>query len=189
MPGHTEDFGKYGARGERGSDAAADQLDTLAGGIKSPITTRRGLTARLRYLTRSPAGRRAMREAGITATDRTIKRWLAGTQHPNKANLARIQTAYTTLRRTNVARYLLRRLNADGGTRIEIHPLDQSGVPGPYRRTLEFRVLNIRSWDAIITAWAAGDTAALDAAWMDKMTDLGSQWGKYEYVTAVGFAA
>lgn len=189
MPDRTHDFGHYGARGERGSEAAARVLDSLAGYIASPVTTPRGLFARLRYLTRSAAGHDAIREAGITVTPRTLKAWLDGRQRPNKANLAKIDTAYRTLRRHNVARYLLGRLNAGGGTRVEIHPLDQSHVPIPHQRVLEYRRLNIRNWDAIIGAWAASDTRALDDAWTDQIVNLGSQWGKYEYVTSVGFAA
>lgn len=189
MPGRTDDFGRYGAQGERGSQAAARVLDSLAGGIASPVTTRRGLSARLRYLTRSKAGHQAMQEAGITVTLRTLKAWLAGKQRPNKANLAKIDTAYWTLRRKNVAKYLLRRLNANGGTRVEIHPVDQSHVPIPRQRILEYRRLNIRHWDAIVDAWMRGDTRALDDSWIDQMVNLGSQWGKYEYVTSVGFAA
>ncbi|GGN44956.1 transcriptional regulator [Streptomyces fuscichromogenes] len=189
MPDRTHDFGHYGAKGERGSEAAARVLDSLAGYIASPLTSPRGLSARLRYLTRSAAGHNAIRQAGITVTPRTLKAWLTGTQRPNKANLAKIDTAYRTLRRHNVARHLLRRLNANGGTRVEIHPLDQSHVPAPHQRVLEYRRLNIRTWDAIIDAWSQGDPQALDSAWIDQIVNLGSQWGKYEYVTSVGFAA
>ncbi|GAA2238336.1 transcriptional regulator [Streptomyces nogalater] len=189
MPDRTHDFGLYGARGERGSQAAARVLDSLAGGITSPVTSRRGLTARLRYLTRSPAGRHAMREAGLTITPRTLRAWLGGKQRPNRNNLEKIDTAYRTLRRRNVAGHLLRRLNANGGTRVEIHPLDQSRVPDPRQRVLEYRRFNIRAWDAIIDAWARNDPRALDDAWIDQIINLGSQWGKYEYVTSVGFAA
>jgi hypothetical protein len=188
MPDRTHDFGRYGAEGRRGSEAAAGVLDSLAQGIASPVTTRRGLAARLRYLTRSQPGRDAMREAGIAVTRRTLKAWLEGRQRPNRANLAKIDTAYWTLRRQNVARYLLGRLNANGGTRVEIHPLDQTRVPVPHRRVLEYRRLNIRHWDAIVNAWSRGDTQSLDNAWIDQMVNLGSQWGKYEYVSSVGFA-
>ncbi|MCG0068728.1 transcriptional regulator [Streptomyces tricolor] len=189
MPDRTQDFGHYGARGARGSEAAARVLDSLASGIASPVTTRRGLAARLRYLTRSAAGHDAMRDAGLTVRPRTLKAWLAGTQRPNTANLAKIDAAYRALRRRNVARYLLARLNANGGTRVEIHPLDQSQVPIPRQRVLEYRRLNIRTWDAIVDAWSRGDMRALDDAWIDQIVNLGSQWGKYEYVTSVGFAA
>ncbi|NEB94682.1 transcriptional regulator [Streptomyces bauhiniae] len=189
MPDRTHDFGHYGADGQRGSEAAARVLDSLTGGITSPPTTTRGLKARLRYLTRSTAGHDAIQEAGITVTPRTLKAWLAGKQRPNKANLTKIDNAYRALRRRNVARYLLQRLNANGGTRVEIHPLDQSHVPIPHQRVLEYRRLNIRNWDAIIDAWSKNQPRALDDAWIDQIVNLGSQWGKYEYVTSVGFAA
>ncbi|MFI6254187.1 transcriptional regulator [Streptomyces sp. NPDC051016] len=188
MPDRTHDFGHYGAQGQRGSQAAARVLDALAGYIASPVTASRGLAARLRYLD-TAAGRNAMRQAGITVTPRTLRAWLTGRQRPNRANLARLDTAYRALRRHNVARYLLRRLNAGGGTRVEIHPLDQSHVPIPHQRVLEYRRLNIRTWDAIIDAWTTADARALDDAWIDQIVNLGSQWGKYEYVTSVGFAA
>lgn len=190
MPDRTRQFGLYGAHGEKGSQAAARVLDRLAleGGIASPVTSRRGLRARLRYLDSAP-GRRALQAAGITVTPRTLKRWQRGEQRPNAANLARLDAAYTAHRRRNVARHLLRRLNARGGTRVEIHPLDQSAVTDPRRRSLEFRRLRIRRWDAIVIAWQAGDEAALADAWETEIVDLGSEWGKYEYVTSVGFAA
>ncbi|MFD4542114.1 transcriptional regulator [Streptomyces bauhiniae] len=189
MPDRTHDFGHYGADGQRGSEAAARVLDSLTGGITSPPTTTRGLKARLRYLTRSTAGHDVIQEAGITVTPRTLKAWLAGKQRPNKANRTKIDNAYRALRRRNVARYLLQRLNANGGTRVEIHPLDQSHVPIPHQRVLEYRRLNIRNWDAIIDAWSKNQPRALDDAWIDQIVNLGSQWGKYEYVTSVGFAA
>lgn len=54
--------------------------------------------------------------------DRTPKAWQSGKRRPSKVNLERIGTAYRTVRRQNVAAPLLRRLNAGGGTRVEIHP-------------------------------------------------------------------
>ncbi|MGW0737701.1 transcriptional regulator [Streptomyces sp. NPDC002851] len=189
MPDRTKDFGKYGARGRRGGEAVADQLDRLVEGIASPVTTKRGLLARLRYLTRTPHARAAAREAGLTVTDRTLRAWPAGQRTPTKANLSRIDEAYWALRRRNVARYLLVRLNARGGTRVEIHPLNQSQVDRRFQRFLEYRTLNIRRWDRISRAWAAGDTEALHDEWCDEIPELGSQWGQYEYVTNIGFAA
>ncbi|MEV5959719.1 transcriptional regulator [Streptomyces sp. NPDC051987] len=190
MPDRTIDFGKYGARGIKGHQAVARRLDALAGYIATPITARRGLLARLHYLTRTDHARTAARAAGLTATPRTIRAWLAGTRSPSRASLAAIEQAYRTVRRENVARYLLARLNRDGrGTRVEIHPLDQSGVFHPHQRVVAFRTMNVRRWDRIIAAWAADDDAALDEAWVDQVVDLGSQWGQYEYVTNIGFAA
>ncbi|WP_129312279.1 transcriptional regulator [Streptomyces sp. L2] len=191
MPERNIEFGRYGARGIKGYEAVARQLDTLANFIATPITQRRGLLARLHYLTRTSHARDAAREAGLTVTDRTFKAWLDGKRTPSRKNLERIESAYRTVRRHNVARYLLARLNREGrGTRVEFHPLNQSQVPGPRQRVLSFRALNVRHWDRIIEAWAAGDDQALDDAWInDAVVDLGSEWGQYEYVTNIGFAA
>ncbi|MGW2964445.1 transcriptional regulator [Streptomyces sp. NPDC001220] len=166
-------------------------MDVLAGYVATPITARRGLLARLHYLTRSDRARAAAREAGLTATPRTIRAWLAGTCSPSRANLAAIEQAYRAVRRENVARYLLARLNRDGrGTRVEFHPLNQSQVSRPHQRAVEFRTLNVRRWDRIVAAWVADDDDALDHAWVDDaVVDLGSPWGQYEYVTNIGFAA
>ncbi|WP_369383943.1 transcriptional regulator [Streptomyces sp. cg36] len=189
MPDHSNEFGKYGARGIKGSEAVGRVLDSLAGGIATPVTVRRGLLARLHYLSRTPHAWAAAKEAGLTVTDRTLKAWLAGTRNPSRVNLERIDRAYRAVRRHNVARHLLRRLNAAGGTRVELHPLNQSQVPRPRQRVVEYRSLNVRRWDRIVAAWSTDDPEALDAAWTLVIEDLGSQWGQYEYVTNVGFAA
>jgi hypothetical protein len=65
----------------------------------------------------------------------------------------------------------------------------RSQVDRPRQRAVEFRTMNVRRWDRIVAAWAAGDDQGLDDAWVDQVVDLGSQWGQYEYVTNVGFAA
>lgn len=187
MPERNLDFGKFGARGIKGHEAVARQLDALAGYIATPITARRGLLARLHYLTRTDHARASARAAGLTVTGRTLRAWLNGTRTPSRASLKAIEQAYRTVRRENVARYLLARLNR--GTRVEIHPLNQSQVDRPHQRALEYRSMNVRHWDRIVAAWAAGDDQELDDAWVDKVVDLGSQWGQYEYVTNIGFAA
>ncbi|MER5618683.1 transcriptional regulator [Streptomyces sp. NPDC002215] len=191
MPERIIDFGKFGARGIKGSDAVIRQLDDLAGGIVTPVTARRGLMARLHYLTKTDHSLAAARDAGLTVTDRTLQAWLEGTRRPSKANLERIDAAYRTVRSRNVARHLLARLNREGrGTRVEIHPLNQSQVARPLQRVVGYRTLNVRRWDRIVEAWAAGDLQGLDDEWTtDVLPDLGSQWGQYEYVTNIGFAA
>ncbi|MFQ6143082.1 transcriptional regulator [Streptomyces seoulensis] len=190
MPERNKQFGLYGAQGIKGHQAVARQLDALAGYIATPVTARRGLLARLHYLTRSDHARARAHAAGLTVTDRTLRAWLAGKRSPSKANLERVERAYRTVRRENVARYLLARLNRQGrGTRVEIHPLNQSQVDRPRQRVVEFRTLNIRHWDRIVQAWVADDERGMDDAWVDQIVDLGSQWGQYEYVTNVGFAA
>ncbi|MFI9796743.1 transcriptional regulator [Streptomyces sp. NPDC052302] len=191
MPERNLEFGKYGARGLRGHEAVARRLDALAGFVATPITQRRGLLARLHYLTRTEHARRAARAAGLTVTDRTLNAWLAGRRNPSRRNLENIEAAYRSVRRHNVARYLLARLNREGrGTRVEFHPVNQSQVDRPRQRVVEYRTLNVRHWDRIVEAWARDDAAALDEAWVNDATvDLGSEWGQYEYVTNIGFAA
>ncbi|KUL71055.1 MULTISPECIES: hypothetical protein [unclassified Streptomyces] len=191
MPERNLEFGKYGARGLRGHEAVARRLDALAGFVATPITQRRGLLARLHYLTRTEHARRAARAAGLTVTDRTLNAWLAGRRNPSRRNLENIEAAYRSVRRLNVARYLLARLNREGrGTRVEFHPVNQSQVDRPRQRVVEYRTLNVRHWDRIVEAWARDDAAALDEAWVNDATvDLGSEWGQYEYVTNIGFAA
>ncbi|MFG3532716.1 transcriptional regulator [Streptomyces sp. NPDC047917] len=191
MPERNIDFGKFGARGIKGSDAVIRQLDDLAGGIVTPVTARRGLMARLHYLTKTDHSLAAAKDAGLAVTDRTLQAWLKGTRRPSKANLERIDAAYQAVRRRNVARHLLARLNREGrGTRVEIHPLNQSQVARPLQRMVEYRTMNVRRWDRIVEAWAAGDVQGLDDEWTtDVLPDLGSQWGQYEYVTNIGFAA
>ncbi|GHE62262.1 hypothetical protein GCM10014715_14800 [Streptomyces spiralis] len=191
MPERNIEFGTYGARGIKGHEAVARQLDALAGFVATPITARRGLLARLHYLTRTDHARQAAREAGLTVTDRTLRAWLDGKRSPSRKNLARIQAAYRMVRRQNVARYLLARLNREGrGTRVEFHPLNQSQVGRPRQRVVSYRTLNVRHWDRIVEAWANDDEEAMDDAWVsDAVVDLGSEWGQYEYVTNIGFAA
>ncbi|MGV9886933.1 transcriptional regulator [Streptomyces sp. NPDC003395] len=191
MPERNLEFGRYGARGIKGHEAVARQLDALANFVATPITARRGLLARLHYLTRTEHARQAAREAGLTVTDRTLRAWLDGRRSPSRKNLERIEAAYRTVRRHNVARYLLARLNREGrGTRVEFHPLNQSQVTRPRQRVITYRTLNVRRWDRIVEAWADDDAEALDDAWIsDAVVDLGSEWGQYEYVTNIGFAA
>ncbi|NGO74402.1 transcriptional regulator [Streptomyces sp. YC504] len=191
MPERTQEFGKYGARGAKGSELVGRKLDDLAGYFATPVTAPRGLMARLHYLTRTANARNAARAAGLTVTDRTLKAWLDGKRSPSARNLQKIEAVYRTVRRHNVAAHLLKRLNRAGrGTRVEIHPLNQSGVSRPQQRVVPFRDMNVRRWDAIVAAWAAGDAAGLDTAWTDHvLPDLGSEYGAYEYCTAIGFAA
>ncbi|MFD8573333.1 transcriptional regulator [Streptomyces sp. NPDC059639] len=191
MPDRNLEFGAYGAQGVKGHEAVARQLDRLAGFIATPVTAQRGLMARLHYLTRTDHARAAARDAGLAVTDRTLKAWLDGKRQPTRRNLERIDVAYRAVRRANVARHLMARLNRQGrGTRVEFHPLNQSQVSRPRQRVIDYRTMNVRRWDRIVQAWSVGDGAALDDAWVnDVVVDLGSQWGEYEYVTAIGFAA
>lgn len=188
MPERNLEFGKYGARGIRGSEAIARQLDRLVGYIRTPITQARGLRARLAYITGSKARREQAIAAGLTP--KSLSAWQRGVRKPNRASLQRIEETYRAMRRRNVQRDLIRRLNRGGrGTQVEFHPVNQSAVRQSHVRPVEMRRLNIRRWDDMVRAWAEDNDDQLHDAYIDQITDLGSQWGQYEYVTNVGFAA
>ena len=91
MPERNIEFGKYGARGIEGRAAVARQLDDLAGYIATPVTARRGLLARLHYVTRSDHALDAARVAGLTVTDRTLRAWLTEARSPSRKNLERVE--------------------------------------------------------------------------------------------------
>jgi len=181
----------YGMRGTLSAQLAAERLDRAARAIASPVTTRRGLAARLNYLTRHRGGHQALRDAGVTVTPRTLRNWQRGTTSPSPANRQRIDDAYLRLRRKNLAPTLARRLNNDGrGTRVELYPHDQTAVDAPRRRgnVTGHRTVNCRHWEHIAAAWADQDPTALKDAWQDAvLEEVGSDWGAYEYSTAVGF--
>ncbi|WP_406110579.1 transcriptional regulator [Streptomyces sp. NBC_01003] len=191
MPARNPEFGKFGARGIKGYEAAARQLDQLAGFIATTVTQRRGMMARLHYLTRTEHAEAPAREAGLTVTNRTLKRWAESKASSSKKSLTQLEAAYLQVRRQNVARHLLQRLNRGGrGTRMEFHPLNQSQVSRPHHRAISFRTLNVRRWNRMVEAWAADDDEAMGEAWFDDITtDLGSDFGAHEYVTNIGFAA
>lgn len=189
MPGISDDFGKYRAKGIKGGEAVARQLDALVTYIKSPIDTPRGFLARVRYLTSSVKRQNEARAAGLAVSDETVAKWLAEEQNPRKASRAMVDKAYRSIRRANVVKHLQERLEADGGTRIEIHPASQTDVPRNRRRSAGVRSINVRHWGNFTDAWATGDQTGLNSEWINVIQDLGSDWGLYEYVTNVGFAA
>ncbi|MER5890735.1 transcriptional regulator [Streptomyces sp. NPDC001941] len=191
MPQENIDFGKYGASGIKGSEAAARQLDNLAGGIQTPAGERRGMLARLNYLTKSGRAKGAARAAGFDVSERTMKKWRDGTSKPSKKSIEKLEGAYKRVRRSNVAKSLTTRLNKGGrGTRVEMHPMNQSQVSRPLQRAISHRNVNVRNWGPIVEAWEAENPQALSDAWQNGvLVELGSDWGSYEYVTNVGFAA
>jgi len=200
-----KNFGAYGADRDPGNvhgsvalaRAMEDALERMivAGGIKSPATTRRGLMARMKYLTGTRGGPQAMAETGVTATPATIRAWTKGKQRPKPANLEAIDTAYWNLRARNVLANpgaLKQHLNRGGhGTRMEIHPINQAVVDEPARRNnLRVRRLHIRYiWDAAVDALVDGDLSALDDVWDDVIAELDSDWGAYTYVAHIGLGA
>ncbi|MEV8628593.1 hypothetical protein [Streptomyces sp. NPDC051079] len=189
------EFGKFNARGMKGGEALILELNRIvySSGISSPITTKRGLSARLRYLD-SPAGRTALREQGVSA--RTIRSWMKskGKVTPTAANRDRIDSAYWTRRRENLVRsgWLKRHLDNEGrGRRMEIYPVDQSHVPTERARpTLSQRSITVRYvWGDLVDAWAAQDANLVDEIWDDVISDLDSDYAAYAYVSSVGIGA
>lgn len=202
-------FGAFGANlspeNVRGGTALGRALeDALSrqiteGGIKSPVTSPRGLKARLKYLN-SDAGVQAMRDAGITVKSRALKNWFAGKQKPSPANLELVDTAYWNLRTqrilSNLGAFKQHLNNKKKGTAVEIHPINQDLVePHAARPNLigdqAIRTLpSVRYiWDDAVDAMEAGDTMKLEEIWDDIIAELDSDWGAYTYVSYVGLGA
>ncbi|MFF1360678.1 hypothetical protein [Streptomyces sp. NPDC058297] len=195
-PGLWAEWGewqKYNARGLKGGEALILELNRIVyqSGISSPIGSKRGQNARLRYLD-SKAGRDALRAQGVS--DRAMKAWFKGKARPSKANLDRLDAAYWMRRRENLIRsgWLKRHLDNNGrGRNVEIYPVDQSAVVlGRERPNLTDRSITVRYvWGDLVDAWAAQDENALDEIWDDIITDLDSDYAAYAYVSAVGISA
>ncbi|GAA1929617.1 hypothetical protein GCM10009716_41600 [Streptomyces sodiiphilus] len=200
-----KNFGKYGADLDPGNvhgkyalgRALEDALERMIieGGIKSPVTTRRGLKARMNYLTTTSGGAQAMAEAGITATRPTIRAWTKGTQRPRPENAEAIDTAYWNLRAANILANpgaFKQHLNRGGqGTKVEIYPINQDVVlPTRRRENLRVRRFQVRYvWDAAVDALAAGDVTELEHIWDEIIAELDSDWGAYTYVSHIGLGA
>ncbi|MGW5421615.1 hypothetical protein [Streptomyces sp. NPDC003943] len=187
------DFGKFNTRGVKGGQALILELNRIvySSGISSPVTSRRGLSARLRYLD-SPAGRQALKDQGVSA--RTIRSWMRGKSSPSKANLERIDSAYWVRRRENLIRsgWLKRHLDNDGrGRRVEIYPVDQTHVSEKrFRPTVSQRSITVRYvWSDLVDAYADQNEDLVDEIWDDVISDLDSDYNAYAYVSSVGIGA
>ncbi|WP_435852959.1 hypothetical protein [Streptomyces vietnamensis] len=187
------EFGRFNTRGMKGGEALILELNRIvySSGISSPVTSKRGLAARLRYLD-SPAGRAALKDQGVTA--RTIRAWTKGRSTPTAANRERIDSAYWIRRRENLIRsgWLKRHLDNDGrGRRMEIYPVDQSHVPAErLRPNLQQRSITVRYiWGDLVDAWAAQDADTVDEIWDDVISDLDSDYNAYAHVSSVGIGA
>ncbi|MFF3555038.1 hypothetical protein ACWD4V_18090 [Streptomyces tsukubensis] len=182
---------KHNARGMRGAEALHREIDRIAraGGITSPVTTRRGLKARLRYLS-GPAGLAELASHGVSR--RLLRSWERGAK-PSAAKLRAVDDAYWSRRRKNLVRSgaLKRILDNNGyGRRIEIFPVDQSTVSDKYRRSLSDRSIQARYiWGDAVKAWATNDIDILDEIWDDIISELDSDFAAYAYVSGVGIGA
>jgi hypothetical protein len=184
---------KYGAQGRTGGEALVEEINRIVyeRGISSPVTTKRGISARLRYLNSAP-GREALRQQGIT--DRVLKSWRSGKATPSRASRQKLDNAYWSRKRENMVRsgQLKKLLNNNGnGRRMEIYPVDQSAVdekrqrPNIQQRSIQMRYI----WDDLVDAWAAQNMTVIDDIWDDVISDLDSDWNAYSYVSAVGIGA
>ncbi|NJQ07360.1 transcriptional regulator [Streptomyces lonarensis] len=183
-------LGAYGASGVHGARALGAGIERMVTGIASSPDSKRGISARLNYLTKSPAGRAALADAGISK--RALAAWTAGKRSPSAKNRARLDAAYWSLRRERVVSHLKQRLTNGGrGTRIEIDPVDQRGVPLPRRRDVSVRSTTVRPrvWEAAVDAWLDNDLEAMTHVWEEIIMDLDSGWDAYTHVSSVGWAA
>lgn len=184
-------FAKHNARGVPGSKALAAELERIVRetGIKSPLTTSRGLAARLHYLD-TTAGREALKDAGVRPG--TLRRWKQRKAKPSKGSREKIERAYREIRTHNMVRSgaLTKRLQHEGrGTRVEIYPVNQTDVPTQHQRDVQQRSVRVRDWATITHAWAAGDDAQLDQAWGDIIAGIASDYVAYAYVSGIGIGA
>ncbi|MEV7282915.1 hypothetical protein [Streptomyces sp. NPDC093111] len=188
------DWRKANANGMKGGEALILELNRIvySSGVSSPVTSNRGLGARLRYLD-SPAGRAELKAQGISP--RTIRQWMKskGKVSPTPTSRDRIDAAYWNRRRENLIRsgWLAKHLDNDGrGQRMEIYPVDQSRVDAKYRRDLNTRTITVRYiWTDLVGAWASRNSALVDEIWDDVITDLDSDYAAYAYVSSVGISA
>ncbi|MFI1712532.1 hypothetical protein ACIGW4_33820 [Streptomyces sp. NPDC053513] len=185
---------KTDVNGMKGGEALILELNRIVhtSGIASPVTSRRGLAARLRYLD-SPAGRAELKAQGVSV--RTIRTWMRakGQVSPTPASRERIDAAYWHRRRENLIRsgWLVKHLDNEGrGRRMEIHPVDQTRVEAKYRRDLNTRTVTVRYiWADLVDAWATRDANLVDEIWDDVISDLDSDYNAYAYVSSVGISA
>lgn len=174
--------GDYGAAGRPSWDLLHAELDGL-------VSFRKGWRAQLNYLDRTRGGAAFLAREGLTPSRDQRRRW-AGKGQPARTNQAAIDRAYRDLRRRNVVRILTRKLEAGGGTRVEVHPESQQPVQGPRRRSLSVLDINIRHWGRLVQAWATGDDTAFEQEW-DSILDGSnrSDWSAYLYANSVGIQA
>lgn len=186
--------GAYGAKGTPGGEAISNRLTELAGGIKSSAGKARGFWARIRHVTKgAKTEKEKARRLGISES--TWRRWRKGGEKKvPRGSGPRVEKRYQEKRKSQTAQQMKRRLGNNGrGTRVEVHPITQAGVDPSRQRDLGgVRKVNIRpaQWDRLVDQWAAGDVDAMNSEWEDIAEDtLGSEWGAYTSVAAIGFGA
>lgn len=183
----------HGKYGPTGGELIRDAFDAYARSrlIRSDPNSRRGVSARLNYLTSHRGGVEALQAQGLAARPRTLRGWLAGLVVPRRSSREAIDRAYRELRIRNVARELRRRL-ADG-RRITVEPLPADAVPHTKQtRQGQFDDREVfvdgGTWARFVDAWEDDDDRYMDDIWMDDVCgDLGSPPEAYYEVAHVGF--
>lgn len=170
--------GDFGAQGRPSWELLWEQLESL-------VEFRSGWRAQLRYLDRTRGGAAMLAAESLVPSPAQRRRW-AGKGAPTKANQATINRAYRDLRRRNVVRFLVQRLEAGGGTRVEIHPESQAPVERGRKRDLQARQVRVRHWATLIQAWARGDRTGFEQQWLTALEDIGSDYAAYEFASSVG---
>ncbi|MFI6771140.1 helix-turn-helix domain-containing protein [Streptomyces sp. NPDC050355] len=181
--------GAFGAKGTPLGRAVAEFLDEAAAGrqrgIKSPITTRRGLKARLNQLGKN---RELAAQHGIKPRD--LNDWAKGRRNPRKASLDKIERAYqeTLAHRSAAGRRAVRReFDRGRGATIQVTPLDQRAVPQQRRRDIpeaEIRITQYR-WGPMLDAWENDDYDAME----DLAYEAMEEGGEYLVYAWVGTAS
>ena len=137
------------------------------GGIKSPVTSARGLAARMTALERvHGSGAAAARAAGVGAS--SWRAWkTTGTSHrpPSAANAAKVASAYETLlRRVKVHGQRAKPAPTTASIRADVvaDPNQSRYVNRIVRRT--FNALKVSSLASVVSVWADGASPADVAA-------------------------
>lgn len=179
--------GELGAQGVEGGRALAESLDRR---VFDDVEWRRSdeelLHQALDYLVKKKSAADALHAHGITADAGTLDAWRSKIPTPDPEEQQRLGQAFRDLRRRNIAPHLTRVLNANGGTRIEIHPVNQEAVEARHRRDLRVRWKNIWRWNTIIDTWARQDSLEMEHLWQDLMSEMESDHRSYYYVQHIG---
>jgi hypothetical protein len=180
-------FGELGAKGLEGGRALAKSLDVrIFDDVAWTRSDQERLKQAVKYLSTRKGAAAALQAHHITADPAALAQLLAPDHVPGLDMQQRVQRAFRDLRRRNIAPWLTRYLNADGGTRIEIHPVNQESVEARYQRPLRVRNKNIYRWNPIVEAWARQDSLEMEHQWQWEISDLDSDHRSYAYVKHIG---
>lgn len=154
----------------------------MAGLIKSPISSARGLAARMRQLEKAYGSKKAAAAAvGVNPT--TYSRWGSGKAHPSKGSAARIDTELSGLAR---GRSIHKRGPLKGASitatvkNLDARPATPGKAPSslqynkgkkdevPGRRKFNAYDVNAAQLATVVAVWAGGASPATVAAALDQ---------------------